>query len=292
MSSNSAMITSAANGNGTPAELPSFFAIGPPRTGTSWLHHVLNGNARLPYPAKETRFFDTHFERGLEWYGAHYRKAQGNGTIGEVAPTYFASRQARERIAHLIPGAKIVCTFRNPVDRVLSLYRLKRAYGMIPWEFEEALARDPELMQSSRYASHLKEWLNTFGVSQVLVMVHDEMESDPQAFLNRVTDFVGARRVKLRASQMTRVLTSEGMTRPRNYYWTRAAILLAEWSKAQRLDSFVAAAKRMGALRLFLGGGPAFEDLPSALRAKLRGVFRPEVEELENMLHRDFSAWK
>jgi hypothetical protein len=301
MSSNGAVITSAANkngngvhaaGNGVRAALPSFFAIGPPRTGTSWLHHVLRTSARLPYPAKETRFFDTHFERGLDWYEAHYKKAKGNGAIGEVAPTYFASSEARERIAQTIPDAKIICTFRNPVDRVISLYRLKRAYGMIPWEFEEAMERDPELMESSRYASHLKEWLKTFGPSQVMVMMHDEMEADPQAFLNRVTDFVGARRVKLRASQMTRVLTSEGMTQPRNYYWTRGAILLAEWSKAQRLDSFVAAAKRMGALRLFVGGGPAFEELPGALRAKLRGIFRPEVEELENLLHRDFSAWK
>jgi hypothetical protein len=48
--------------------------------------------------------------------------------MGEVAPTYFASNEARERLANTIPDAKIVCIFRNPVDRILSLYRLKRAY--------------------------------------------------------------------------------------------------------------------------------------------------------------------
>src|SRR4051812_6874199 len=55
--------------------LPSFFVIGPPRTGTSWLHEVLSKRVSLSHPTKETRFFDKHFDRGLEWYASHYRKA-------------------------------------------------------------------------------------------------------------------------------------------------------------------------------------------------------------------------
>jgi hypothetical protein len=92
---------------------------------------VLSQCAWLSHPTKETRFFDKHFDRGLAWYRSHYHRATGARVIGEVAPTYFASPQARERIARLIPHAKIVCTFRNPVDRVISLYRLKRAYGFL-----------------------------------------------------------------------------------------------------------------------------------------------------------------
>ena len=93
-------------GNGlgkTVPALPSFFIIGPPRTGTSWLHNILSQKAWLSHPTKETRFFDRHFDRGLHWYKSHYRKANGGRTIGEVAPTYFASSEARERIARLIP---------------------------------------------------------------------------------------------------------------------------------------------------------------------------------------------
>ncbi len=131
--------------------LPSFFVVGPPRTGTSWLHDVLSQNTVLPHPTKETRFFDNHFDRGFDWYQAHFPASTENGLVGEVAPTYFASNLARERIAGAVPGAKVICIFRNPVDRVVSLYRLKRAYGMIPWNFEEAIVRDSELMESSKY---------------------------------------------------------------------------------------------------------------------------------------------
>jgi len=280
-----------ANGHSVPA-LPSFFIVGPPRTGTSWLHNVLSRNAWLSHPTKETRFFDKHFDRGLPWYRSHYKKADEGRAIGEVAPTYFASAEARERIVRLIPRAKIVCTFRNPIDRVFSLYRLKRAYGLIPWDFEEALDRDPELLESSRYTSHLKEWKKAFGESQVMATVHDDIEADPQGYLDKLVDFVGVPRLKLAPSQVRRVLTSEEMTEPRHYYWTRGAILMADWARKQRLDSLVAAAKRLGALKLFVGGGPPFAELSPSQRERLRELFRPDVAELGAILNRDFSTWK
>jgi hypothetical protein len=280
------------NGNGTHRKLPSFFVIGPPRTGTSWLHSVLSQCAWLSHPTKETRFFDKNFDRGLDWYAAHYKRAIGERVVGEIAPTYFASPSARERIARLIPTAKIVCTFRNPVDRILSLYRLKRAYGWISWTFEDALTRDPELMESSRYAEHLQAWMKTFGSSQVMATFHDDMQADPQGYLDRLVDFVGAARVQLQPSQLRRVLGSDSMTQPRNYYWTRTALWLAEWSKRRRLDNVVATAKRMGAIRMFVGGGSPFPELPTPERHRLRELFRPEVDKLEELLNRDLSAWK
>ncbi|HEV2468259.1 MAG TPA: sulfotransferase [Candidatus Sulfotelmatobacter sp.] len=274
------------------SRLPSFFIIGPPRTGTTWLHTVLSQCAWLADPTKETRFFDKHFDRGLEWYRSHYRKATDERAIGEIAPTYFSSQQARERIAQLIPHAKIVCTFRDPVDRVISLYRLKRAYGFIRWTLEEALERDPELLESSRYASHLKEWKKALGESQVLVMLHDDIEKDAQLFLDTVADFIGTSRVNLVPTQLRRVLSSEELREPRNYYWTRGAMVLSEWAKAQRLDSVVAFAKRLGAVKFFVGGGVGFQKVSYCERMKLRKLFRAEVEALEAMVGRDLSGWK
>jgi hypothetical protein len=271
--------------------LPSFFVIGPPRTGTSWLHSVLSQRAWLSNPTKETRFFDRHFDRGLEWYGSHYRKAAGR-PIGEIAPTYFASSAARERIAHLIPHARVVCTFRNPVDRVLSLYRLKRAYGLIPWNFQDALALDPELMESSRYAFHLKAWQNTFGAARVLATFYDDMQRQPQSYLDTLTDFIGVPRIAMTPSHVRRVLASEGMTQPRSYHLTRGAALLADWARARSLDALVAKAKQFGVLKLFVGGGAPFAELSPDERRDLYQRFLPEVEKLEALLNRDLSAWK
>jgi len=118
------------------------------------------------------------------------------------------------------------------------------------------------------------------------------MEQDPQAYLNQITDFLGLPRLQLLPKQIRRVLTSEALTEPRYYYWTRGAILFAEWLREKRLDSIIASAKRRGAMRLFVGGGSSFPELSDQQRAGLHKLFRPEVEALEAVLNRDFSAWK
>jgi hypothetical protein len=272
--------------------LPSFFILGPPRTGTTWLHEVLRANTVLPSPTKETRFFDQHFRRGLDWYLAHFPASNAQRPMGEVAPTYFASAHARERIARLIPAAKVVCISRNPVDRVLSLYRLKRAYGMFPWTFEQAMLKDPELLESSRYATHLKAWLRALGKKQVLAMVYDDLTRNPQVYLNTLTDFLGIARISLSGSQLRFINESEGLTYPRNYFLTRAATGMADRFKAVRLDRVLTAAKRKYFLKFFLRGGSRFESLSADRTRKLYELFRPEVEELETLLDRDFPKWK
>jgi hypothetical protein len=272
--------------------LPSFFIVGPPRTGTTWLHEVLAPKTLLPSPTKETRFFDLHFRRGLDWYLAHFPASVEHKAMGEVAPTYFASAHARERIARLIPQAKVVCVFRNPVDRILSLYRLKRAYGMLPWTFDQAIMKDPELVESGRYATHLKGWLNALDRNQVLVTVYEDLKRDPQTYLDTITGFLDVPRVSLTNQQLQTMHASEGLTHPRSYFLTRAANGIAQWFKAERLDRVVAAGKRKFLLKLLLGSGSSFEALSPDGARKLYELFRAEIEELESLLDRDFSAWK
>jgi len=252
----------------------------------------LSPHTLLPSPSKETRFFDAHFHRGLKWYVAHYRDSGGSRSMGEVAPTYFASDAARERMAQIVPDAKIVCVFRNPVDRIVSLYRLKRAYGFIPWSFEQALDRDPELMDSSRYASTLRRWQRLFGVDRVMAGVYDDLRHNPQAFVDSLVDFIAVPRFRLADWQRGIVHDSESMTHPRSYYRTRGATLMAEWFKARRLDSVVSAFRQSRLRKLVLGGGAPFPPISGEMLSRLQAKFKPEVEQLEVMLQRDLSAWK
>ena len=272
--------------------LPSFFIIGPPRTGTTWLHGVLREHVSLPNSIKETRFFDRNFHHGMPWYRAHYEHFTPGRLVGEVAPTYFASFLARERIAHTVPWAKVICIFRNPVERVLSLYRLKRAYGRIPWSFEQAIVRDPELLESSQYAANLRAWRSALGASQVLACVYDDLEKDPQSYVNAVADFIEIPRFTLTPVDTAYVESSDALTHPRSYYRTRGATLMADWLKKQRLGKLVSTIKNSRVRRYLLAGGPPFCDSPLEFLQGLCEVFRHEVEQLEILLNRDLSAWK
>ena len=272
-------------------EKPSFIVVGPPRTGTSWLHKILAPHTVLPSPSKETRFFDLHFHRGIEWYSWHFRR-RGTGPMGEIAPTYFASAEARRRIAETIPAARIVFIFRHPIERIVSLYRLKLAYGMLRCSFREALLRDPELIDSGMYSTRLSGWRELFPDRQLLVTIYDDLLSDPQAFANRIAAFIGLPGITISQSQLKRVYSSEQMTRPRSYLATRTAGVFADWCKSRRLDRLVASVRESALIHLFLGGGKSFPSISPATLHGLAEIFRPEVDALESQLGLNLENWK
>jgi hypothetical protein len=272
---------------------PSFFVIGPPRTGTTWLHEILSNHTVLPTPTKETRFFDIHFHRGFEWYQSHFPKVSTGRPAGEIAPTYFASNEACMRITRTLPQARVVCIFRNPVERVISLYRVKRAYGMVPWEFEDALLYDPELVDTSNYVSKLKFWRNALGADQVLATLYDDLRDSPQSYVDNLVDFISIPRFQLTALQHRAMHGSEKLTTPWSYFCTHHATRIADRFKAHRLNKLLALVRDSAHLKtLFLSSGPPFKPIAEKLKRGLYERFRPEVEELEVVLNRDLSAWK
>lgn len=271
--------------------LPSFFIVGPPRTGTSWLQEVLEKRCVLP-KVKETRFFDTNFHRGWAWYRANYKAVEKEPPIGEVAPTYFGSALARERIAHDMPGARVICIFREPVERLLSHYRVRCAYAMIPWSFQQAIVADEELIESAKYASHLKAWQLAMGKANVLAVIYEDLKADPQTFVDGIADFIRLPRFRLTPAEIHCVHASSTMTYPRSYLHTRGARIMADWFKVRGLAQIVALMKKTPLTKLFLGGGVRFADLEPETTYQLYEWLRPEVEELERMLGRKLTLWK
>jgi hypothetical protein len=247
---------------------------------------------QLPTAIKETRFFDVHYRRGMQWYRAHYPKVSAYPIAGEIAPTYFASAAARERIARLLPAAKVACIFRDPIARIESLYRAKGAYGAIRGSLEAALRHDPELLESARYATHLKAWRNAVGKDRVLPLIYDDLCRRPQALLDAMADFLGLERFRLMPSEIRRVRASAGMTFPRSLDRTRALIRCANWCRRRGLHRVVTLVRSSPLSGLCLGGGPPFPPMAASTRTKLYELLRPEIEELEALLQRDLASWK
>ena len=103
--------------------LPEIIGAGPGRTGTTWLHRVLEGRVDLPYGVKETQFFNTFYDKGIDWYARHFRYATGERKIAEICP-YFFHPLAPARIKAHIPNCRIITTLRDPVDHSFSAYKL------------------------------------------------------------------------------------------------------------------------------------------------------------------------
>jgi len=126
----------------------------------------------------------------------------------------------------------------------------------------------------------------------VLALIYDDLCERPQQFLDRLADFIGLERSVPAPSEIRRVRTSASMTRPRNYYCTHTAILLANWCKCRGFHGVVAAVRNSPLSRLCLGGGPPFPPMSPGTKARLYELLRPEIAELEILLKRDFTPWK
>ena len=194
--------------------LPDFAIIGVGKGGTTFLYHLLTRHPYVePAAAKEPHFFDNLAEQDIEWYRQCFptpRWKDGRRTItGEASPC-LASRVAPERMAKVVPQARLIALLRNPVDRAYSRYHQAVRRGYETRTFEEAVeAEKAQLLGSSRegydfdvgggafsylymglYADHLKCWWEFFDKEQILVLKSEEFFEHPVDTLKVVLAFL------------------------------------------------------------------------------------------------------
>lgn len=272
--------------------LPDFIAIGPPRTGTTWLHGVLYHRAWLPRAVKETHFFDRYYDKGMPWYLDCFRGATDERPVGEITPAYFGSPVVRERAARCVPQCKIICTLRDPVARAYSHYRKLHTVGMTRGSFADEVRNNGEIREASRYAFHLRAWRELFGERNVRAFLYDDLEADAQGFANAICRFIGVAPLEL-TPEVTRSLDRNEVRRgARNRVIARGARDFMYWLQSIQAHRTIDALGRAGLWRLCAYSGEEFAPLSPALEAQTRQHFLPEVEALEELLERDLSAWK
>lgn len=271
--------------------LPDFIAVGPPRTGTTWLHRALSGHVGLP-SVKETQFFAYNYELGLQWYRSYFRDCPSGLPAGEIAPTYFDHHDARARIVTDIPDCRIICSLRDPVERAYSNYKAWHRAGLVegPFDFASQHAR---LASSASYATNLRGWQDTFGAENVLVVLYDDLRTTPQAYLESICAFIGIARIDLSASPGSADPVNVSEQAPRSMIMARRMLKLRDElirRRYRRIARMVEAGTPLW--RLFFAGGKPYPPLDPAVDADMREALKPQIEELESLLGRDLAAWK
>lgn len=180
-----------------------FFVVGAQRSGTTYLHRVLDVHpgiamARPVWPEPKFFFDDDQYRRGLDWYEQEYFGHAEPGQLrGEKSVGYLESTVAADRIAASIPNASILAILRNPVDRAVSNYRFSSDNGLETLSVEEALTCDEDARvvqdgewflvgerriganpfayrKRGRYVDDLQRYVERFGRERLHVMVFEE----------------------------------------------------------------------------------------------------------------------
>lgn len=196
--------------------VPKFLIIGVMKGGTTSLHHYMSQHPLvLPSVVKEMDFFG-YPERGLDWYLAHFPRRpdwEKRFITGEAFVGNFPSRQRALKAREILPGVKLIAVLRDPVKRALSHYYHERNMGIETRSLEDAMNEElayfdcpPEqygknfgqyfetqrsYVYQGLYALLLNKWLEIFPAKDLLIVISEELNAEPERELKRVFKHVG-----------------------------------------------------------------------------------------------------
>jgi Sulfotransferase domain len=263
---------------------PDFLYIGTSKAGSTWLFNVLASHPDVFLASsKGLYYFDAHFDRGEEWYLRHFDRSVEFLSRGEISHSYLSSPEAPERIAHVNPAVRLLVCLREPVDRAFSDYLDLLKNQQYDGSFEQALDDYPRLLDRGRYATHLRRYLQVFPREQLLVQLFDDLKADPQAYADRVLEFLGVPRLELPRSEL-RSRMPAGV--PRNRTAATAAKTASQLIRRLGLRRLRSRVKRSAKVRQVLYR-PYADDRPTPdpdTVARLRAGFAEEVADLDALV--------
>jgi Sulfotransferase domain len=185
--------------------LPTFVIGGMPKCGTTALAaHLQHHPDAFIAPQKEVHFFDKQFDRGVDWYKSQFADARDERALGDATPTYLVKDAVAERMAALLPDAKVILILRNPVDRVISHYWWMRgAVGFERRDFADAMKaelNDPEgtstkphfwYLAGGCYGTYLERLGRYYPREATTVVLAEDLRHDARAAFAATCRFLG-----------------------------------------------------------------------------------------------------
>ena len=197
------------------AKGPDYIIIGSQKSGTTSLENYISQHPQvLPAVKKETHFWYRDFDKGIDWYLAHFPPIPKslNYLTGEATPNYLENWQSASRIKEAFPNIKLLLIIRNPIDRAFSQYN---HWIRLRWEnrsFEVAIKSEIEILEQTPdnpvgdkkywnqtgnyigrgiYLEFIKKWLEIFPREQLLILRGEDLYQEPSSTMKEVFEFLG-----------------------------------------------------------------------------------------------------
>lgn len=264
--------------------LPTFVTIGAQKCGTTALHSYLARHPEISMSRpKELDFFveGRNWERGVDWYREHFDPARP--VRGESSPNYTAHPRlpgVPERMAGLIPDAKLIFMVRDPIKRIRANWIHTYSNRRESRPMREAVLDESRFsyIARSRYHQQLTRYLEHYPMERILILEQDELMQDRQATLGRVFSFLGVREDFWRESFNTPKLeTSTRWRRSRLGALAANRLPMRYWRHLRNRRPF----------------GVPFEqpEMDAKLRAELAERLRDDIAAFRELTGREFASW-
>jgi hypothetical protein len=273
--------------------LPNFLIIGAAKSGTTSLYRYLRDHPQVfMAQSKELKFFSSKSRRrlGLGWYARQFEAATDAVAVGEASPSYTRYPQQRgvpERVARVIPEARLVYLVRHPIERMRSHYLHRVLQGKEQAPLDEAVFADPSYLDTSRYAMQIDQYLEWFPRAQLLVLTAEALRSDRLDTLRCVFGFLGVD-TGWRPPELEREYNRTGELRPQ-LVAPRPVVLAARL--AVRLGLSPRTARRLSYRPSRIAVVPDQIAFSVPVRQRLEASLREDVARLHGYLGPEFDGW-
>ncbi len=178
--------------------LPDFIHIGPNKSASTWLYHVLKTHPEVKLPTKkEIRYFPPgrgHKRNSIEWYNKYFENTEGYIT-GDLTPSYILGEDTPQQIIENVPWVKTFCVVRNPVERAFSNWRMVRCFKRVDLSrsfLECFLTNSNNIKSFGLYFTHISRYLKSFELDKNFkIFVYDDLIESPVKFLSSVCEYIG-----------------------------------------------------------------------------------------------------
>lgn len=294
--------------------LPTFIIIGAPRCGTTSLYAYLKQHPDVYLsPLKETNFFlfngkrptlagpdGDNINRDSIYQLDDYKKLFAARTIetaaGEASPRYLDSAGTAGRIRHVLPDVKLIAILRNPVNRALSHFAMRKRDGWEPCEtFEEAIADEPRRLQENwaggiylqrgLYARHLKVYYDHFSDDQIRVYLFEDLLERPAELFADLFSFLGVD--PNFQPDITKTFNVSGTIKNPVMRWI--------WTRTHPVQVLVRPLLpkkfRQSISHIFTNLEKEPVEFAPEIHDQLTEFFRADILSLQQLIKRDLSSW-
>lgn len=187
---------------------PNFLILGAHRSGTAWLEKRLNEHPEIYMAPSSAGSILTSRERAANdaqraSYLKSFQQHRSTPWRGQRSFLYFwttdggAFGPRRENPAEIardfLDGPiTLLVSLRNPVTRAISAYWHGVVSGNVSTSTHifKAMANSG-IADIGYYRRHYDAWANSFGEESITVLLYDDLEQNPQAFLTQALRAIG-----------------------------------------------------------------------------------------------------
>lgn len=286
-----------------------FIGIGVEKAGTTWLADCLRRHENIYIPEiKEIFFFndyDPHFltvknlryMRGIDWYKRQFINHRDK-RVGEFSPTYLYSAVTAQRIKKHFPETKIIVVLRDPVLRAFSQFVHDKRLGVIKEEtFENALEKYDNYFEKGLYYKHLIPYLKLFDRDNILVLLLDDINKNPQKVLRQTYQFLGLKNISFKPPNLNKKVNRARQARLHflNHFMIQSEYFLRQKNLDLVRNLLEKTGLRNMALKLRDINSKPLKNYPKLKKEtseKLRKLYLKDITKLEKLIGRNLGNWK